>query len=147
MNRYCLGFAFTTDTDYVLLLKKSRTLHVGLWNGLGGKAEDNETTLDAMVREFQEEANEQTTPAHWELACSLFDHNHTWMVDVYGAQLGYQVMSNFSTVQVDVPDVPCLIPLFRLPRMYLAPHTNGLLFLTHEKLQNPKKLPVQLIEG
>jgi len=54
--RYCLGFAFSYDLGNVLLIVKNRPIwQAGLLNGIGGKAEDGETTHDAMVRECEEE--------------------------------------------------------------------------------------------
>lgn len=54
MMKYVVGFMF--DKDLVLLVNKSRpNWQERLWNGVGGKIEDNEVPLEAMRREFKEE--------------------------------------------------------------------------------------------
>ena len=56
ITQYVLGFI--TDGHRVLLIKKNRPENqVGLYNGIGGKVNDNELPLDAMIRESKEETN------------------------------------------------------------------------------------------
>lgn len=56
VTRYVVGFLFDHDGDEVVLIKKNRPAWMkGLWNGVGGHVEDNETDYEAMVREFKEE--------------------------------------------------------------------------------------------
>lgn len=56
MIEYCLGFAFNTTLDQVILIKKEQPKwQKGLLNGVGGKVEKGETPLKAMRREFREE--------------------------------------------------------------------------------------------
>lgn len=63
---YSLGFAFSPDHSRVLLIKKTRPeWQAGLLNGVGGKVEQDESTHDAMVREFKEETNIDTVPENW----------------------------------------------------------------------------------
>lgn len=53
--KYVVGFLF--DDDQVVLIQKRRPeWQRGKWNGVGGKVEDGETYLQAMQREFREEA-------------------------------------------------------------------------------------------
>jgi 8-oxo-dGTP diphosphatase len=67
MKQYCLGFAFSQDRKEVLLQQKDHPAwQRGRWNGLGGHLEEGEKFVDAMAREFQEEAGIVTDPAHWE---------------------------------------------------------------------------------
>ena len=54
---YACGFLFSADRSRVLLIRKRRPAwQAGKLNGLGGKIEPGESPLDAMRREFREEA-------------------------------------------------------------------------------------------
>lgn len=52
-----VGVVFNNEGE-ILLSKRAQHLHQGgLWEFPGGKVEQGETVLDALVREFQEEVN------------------------------------------------------------------------------------------
>ena len=58
MQEYACGFLFSPDRKRVLLIRKNRPAwQKGKLNGVGGKLEAGETPLDAMIREFREEAH------------------------------------------------------------------------------------------
>ncbi len=57
MQHYACGLLFSLDRSRVLLIRKRRPAwQAGKLNGIGGKLEAGETPLDAMRREFREEA-------------------------------------------------------------------------------------------
>lgn len=57
-KEYVLGFAFTPDRRWVVLINKTKPEgQKGKLNGVGGKIEVGETPLDAMRREFHEEVD------------------------------------------------------------------------------------------
>lgn len=57
MQEYACGFLFSEDRSRVLLIRKRRPAwQAGKLNGVGGKIEPGETPLQAMRREFREEA-------------------------------------------------------------------------------------------
>ena len=57
MKSYVLGFLFSPSRGQVLLIEKRRPeWQAGKYNGLGGKIENGESSLEAMEREFKEEA-------------------------------------------------------------------------------------------
>lgn len=63
---YVLGFAFNYVGSKVVLIKKNRPdWQKGRLNGVGGKKEDGETLLKAMVREFKEETDLETNEGDW----------------------------------------------------------------------------------
>ncbi len=66
MINYVLGFARTPCRQFVYLIRKRRPeWQAGLLNGIGGKLEPGEYPIDAMVREFREEAGVDIAPARW----------------------------------------------------------------------------------
>lgn len=70
MTKYVLGFMFDKQLERVVLIKKNRPeWQKGLFNGLGGKVEENETPFDAMVREFNEEAGIENN--NWKLYAKM----------------------------------------------------------------------------
>lgn len=57
VKAYVAGFLFSPDRRRVLLIRKNRPdWQRGRLNGVGGKIEAGEAPIDAMRREFQEEA-------------------------------------------------------------------------------------------
>ena len=64
---YVLGFMFSaTNENKVILIEKLKpSWQCGLLNGIGGKIEAGESPVQAMVREFQEEAGLETTSQEW----------------------------------------------------------------------------------
>lgn len=67
-----VGFAFSDDLRTVLLIRKRRPAsQAGKLNGVGGKVEAGESFVDAMVREFREEAGLDTGPTDWTHFASL----------------------------------------------------------------------------
>lgn len=65
MKKYVVGFAF--NDNHVLLIEKKRpSWQKGLYNGLGGHIEGDETPVAAMVREFKEECGIATKEPDWE---------------------------------------------------------------------------------
>ncbi len=61
-----VGFMFSPDKKKVLLIEKTKPdFMAGKLNGVGGKMEPDELSIDAMVREFEEETGIQTTPQDW----------------------------------------------------------------------------------
>jgi 8-oxo-dGTP diphosphatase len=70
-QEYVLGFCFSPDMKRVVLIRKNRPeWQRGLLNGVGGKIEENELPIDAMRREFKEEAGIEIK--HWD-AFTTFD--------------------------------------------------------------------------
>ncbi|MDB6017710.1 MAG: hypothetical protein JWR19_2199 [Pedosphaera sp.] len=56
-QQYCLGFLFDPHAQHVVLIEKLKPAWMaGKWNGVGGKLERGESPLQAMQREFKEEA-------------------------------------------------------------------------------------------
>lgn len=74
MTDYVLGFLFTKDLNNVVLIEKQKPdWQKGLWNGVGGKVEDGESSDKAMQREFKEETD--LNIKSWE-RCILMEFPH-----------------------------------------------------------------------
>ncbi|KAI3407058.2 hypothetical protein KGF56_000146 [Candida oxycetoniae] len=52
---YTLGFVRCKENNKVLLLNREKAPWMGKWNGIGGKIEPNETSMESMRREAIEE--------------------------------------------------------------------------------------------
>ena len=67
MKNFVLGFMYSPDGRKVALLEKNRPdWQKGLFNGIGGKIEPfDKSEIDALCREFEEEAGVTTQPENW----------------------------------------------------------------------------------
>lgn len=82
MKRYVLGFAFDASLENVALIRKNRPdWQAGYLNGIGGKVEENEDDIIAMIREFREEAG--ILIEQWDGICDM--GNQQWTVGVYAS--------------------------------------------------------------
>lgn len=81
VQRYVLGFAFTPADQVALIQKAKPEWQKGLLNGIGGKVEDDETNIQAMVREFKEETGVEIGPVLWQYRGIM--HGPDWRVEVY----------------------------------------------------------------
>lgn len=74
MIKYVVGFLFDESSSLVVLIEKQTPeWQKGKWNGVGGKLEAGETPLQAMVREFEEEAGLKIDD--WNHYCTLHGRN------------------------------------------------------------------------
>lgn len=55
MKKYVVVFLFTKDYKKVLMVKRNKPPYKDCWNGIGGKIEENETEVQATIRECYEE--------------------------------------------------------------------------------------------
>lgn len=77
---YVLGFLFDQKSYGVLLIQKQKPeWQKGLFNGIGGKIEKDETPLQAMRREFKEEAG--LSIGYWKSVCKM--EGEDWKVHVF----------------------------------------------------------------
>ena len=96
LNEYVVGFMFNAHRNRVLLIKKTHPHYqAGFLNGIGGKIEATETPIQAMIREFKEEANLETYELTWKQFCILTIPDHT---RIY---FFYSVYSQFEHEQWD----------------------------------------------
>ena len=68
IERFVVGFLFDDDGNVALIQKNRPSWQKGRLNGVGGHIEAGETPVDAMIREFQEEAGVKLS---WRQFCVL----------------------------------------------------------------------------
>jgi len=74
MIKYVVGFLFDKLLKLVVLIEKQTPeWQRNKWNGVGGKIEPGETPLQAMSREFEEEAG--LIIYDWKQFCTLHEEN------------------------------------------------------------------------
>ena len=59
MKKFVVIFLFTKDYKKVLMVKRNKPPYKDCWNGIGGKIEENETEIQATIRERYEETGIQ----------------------------------------------------------------------------------------
>ena len=75
MAKYCLGYAFDEAYRYVVLLQKQWPEELkNNWTGVGGRVEENESYLSAMVREFYEETGVESDVNDWKFLADVYCH-------------------------------------------------------------------------
>ena len=85
MKKYVTGFLFSQDASQVVLIEKiNPQWQRGLFNGVGGKIEANERSVDAMVRECTEETGVLTKTIDWTCYAKIHRPNF-YDVDMYFA--------------------------------------------------------------
>jgi 8-oxo-dGTP diphosphatase len=123
---YVVGFIFSSDRNKVALIEKLKPeWQAGKLNGVGGKIEaSDESPLDAMVREFEEETG--ALIAEWRHFCTLsfrggyvyfFEHTE-WPGELAGTnsvtsmtdeQVGWYDVANIP--ENAIPNLRWLIPM------------------------------------
>ena len=93
---YVVGFMFSSDFKKVALIEKTKpNWQKGKLNGIGGKVEKDEFPLDAMVREFKEEAGIKYD--YWNKFCTINSINS--IVYFYYAVCSKNKFSEIKTIE------------------------------------------------
>lgn len=128
------GFFFNPSQTAVLLIMKARPEWMaGRLNGIGGKVELGETALEAMTREFKEEAGITVLPERW-TPFATYDHlirnNRIYFYratgladecdrlrhgDQDGEWLSWQLVDRLMTTPQLMPNLKWLVPLALQP--------------------------------
>jgi 8-oxo-dGTP diphosphatase len=137
LTEYVVGFNFIGPEQrrqVVLIQKIKPAWQAGLFNGVGGKIEANETPLAAMVREYREETGELIT--HWEPFCTqvfkeavvhffkAFNDETTARTTTKESIAIFDMESLFETPKYFIPNLLWLIPM--------ALHTRDKGTFTHD---------------
>ena len=104
MTEYVAGFLFWGN-DVWLIRKNKPDWQRGRINGIGGKIEFGETPLEAMIREFKEEAGVEIHL--WNHYCTITDEKD-WKVYFYHAHSGAELktMTDEEVIKCDTRNLP-----------------------------------------
>jgi len=106
---YVVGFLFSEDLQKVVLIRKTKPeWQAGMLNGVGGKIEEMESPVEAMVREFEEEAGKRIEAALWNNFCTMtggFNGGESFNVECFYA------VSNLSDVESKTEEQVGVMPL------------------------------------
>lgn len=92
-TKYVAGFLFSANGAHVALIEKQKpTWQKDKWNGIGGKIEADESAIQAMQREFNEEAGLDIE--NWTPFCVLTGYDASYVNE--GRNFEVHFFSHFS---------------------------------------------------
>ncbi|EGQ7641363.1 NUDIX domain-containing protein [Vibrio cholerae] len=111
MINYVTGFMFSQDLLNVGLIKKLKPKwQSGLYNGIGGKIEHDESPYEAIAREFQEETGVETKPDEWKLYVTLT------RPDIYRVYFLCMISDKVHNIRTTEEEIVKLLPCDALPK-------------------------------
>lgn len=128
MKRYVVGFMFSEDRQFVALIRKNRPeWQAGKLNGIGGKIEEGETPIEAMVREFREETGVDTLATLWQWPVGritgreseififrAFSDHVMDVATITDEKVNVYITNHISDAEI-VPNLQVIIPALLLP--------------------------------
>ena len=75
MKKYVLVLLFNEDMSKILLMKRKKNPYTGLYNGIGGKVENEENVFECCLRETIEEINVTLTNPKHLVTCTYPESN------------------------------------------------------------------------
>jgi 8-oxo-dGTP diphosphatase len=93
MQKYVCGFLFDQQKNVVLIRKNKPEWQNGFLNGVGGKVEEGESNLDAMIREFNEEVGVYVP--YWRPFCEI--QGIDWIVYFYHSICGHEMVNDIKS--------------------------------------------------
>jgi len=121
-----VGFAI--NNNKVLLINKLKPeWQKGKLNGIGGKIEKNENPIDAMIREFEEEAGVSTETKDWIQICNIFSAEGLWVVYFFVTEKNVYEAKSVEQEQVGWIDIDNLPDNVISPIQWLLPMARYLI--------------------
>jgi len=128
MINYCLGFLFNkNETDVLLIEKQTPEWQRGYFNGIGGKVNTSESPLEAMTREFREEAGLDIEK--WNRVISI--GNDEWHCEIYASKS--DDIFNAKSLETEKVNI---IGLHELDKYSLIPNLYWIIPLCQYSLNN-----------
>lgn len=108
MQYYVLGFRFTPDKEWVVLIEKQKPdWQKGKLNGVGGKIEAGEDPDKAMIREFEEETGLVTKVEDWKHVLTLGNKEYRmWVFASFGDIAECHTMEAEEVIWGSVKELP-----------------------------------------
>ncbi|MDP3735167.1 MAG: NUDIX domain-containing protein [bacterium] len=132
MKTHTLGFIFSPSFEEVLLIEKQRPdWQRGKLNGIGGKIESGEGSVQCMVREASEECGLYSERESW-MYIGIMEGSE-WSVDVYA--LIHQ--GALDDIQTTTDEEVAWYPVAALPHHALS-NVPWLIHLAIDKLRHDK---------
>jgi 8-oxo-dGTP diphosphatase len=137
MKKFTVGFLFDEDLKNVLLMHKDRPdWQVGKINGIGGKFDIGEESLDCIVREVKEESDLDTDKDKWVFLGNMYtDMVH---LDIYAYVYGD--LSHAKTMTTEKVEA---FPVSNLPSNILS-NLRWLIPMAVDKLENHEFEPFKI---
>jgi 8-oxo-dGTP diphosphatase len=143
MQLYTVGFLFTENREFLLLIRKTKPeWQKGRLNGVGGKIKDGETPLQCMIREFEEEAGQVIE--NWQEFAVITD-DCDWTVHFFKTFVSEETFFKCKTKTEEhlmVCQIKALFDPPTLPRLVI----ENLKWLIPMALSNDNGAPFKIIE-
>ena len=112
VKKYVLGFMFNPEATSVLLIRKNRPdWQRGLLNGIGGKVNEFETPMNAIIREFREETGVDVGE-NWDCRILLMNRiisYNIWIFSVFSKEIHHaDALTDESLSLVPVSLIPSM---------------------------------------
>lgn len=131
MNHYVLGFMFSNSLKEVALIKKTKPLwQVGFLNGIGGKVENDECFMDAMIREFEEEAGLKTISNNWTFFARMSKIDD-WSIGCY-----YSI-GNLNKLKTKTDEIIRIVKVSNINRLKVISGCKWLIPLALDNINSP----------
>jgi 8-oxo-dGTP diphosphatase len=138
LTKYVVGLYF--DNDWVLLIRKERPAwQKGMYNGVGGHIEPGEKPVEAMRREFREEAGIDIGEERWQ-NFSIY-RGKDWKIHFYCADRNIEQDVDCKTM---TDEEVRYFNIARLPTV--IPNLHWLIPLAHIDHRQPQDWPFIIIE-
>lgn len=141
-----VGYYFNKDLTLVNLIKKVKPASMsGKLNGIGGKLEWGETPVQAMVREFWEEAGVQTKEEDWKQFLTIELNNYK--VNCFAA-IGDTTKPQTMTIEpVAIYSVNALLTLRAEEAQLMVYHVSWSLAMAREFLRTSNAKAYRAVEN
>lgn len=137
MKKFTVGFMFDENLENVLLIHKNRPeWQMGKINGLGGKFEEGEESLDCIAREIKEESGLDTDKDKWVFIGNMY--NDKLLLDIYAyVHSGLDSKKSLTDEELEI------FPVNKLPKNIIS-NLSWLIPMAIDKVKNGEFEPFKI---